>query len=87
MYVHAEDFEYDEYGEYGEHGKHEDIDNHGEYINHGECGEYDTGKHSVCIQHIQWYDRAEISEHGVTNTDDRHASRSWHHMRRRSRGA
>ena len=74
MYVHAEDFEHDE------HGKHE-------YINHGECGEYDTGKHSVCIQHIQWYDHAEISEHGVTNTDDRHASRSWHHMRRRSRGA
>ena len=74
MYVHAEDFEHDVYGEH-------------EYITHSECGEYNTGEHSGYFQHIQWCEYAEISEHDVTNTDDRHASRSWHHMRRRSRGA
>ena len=80
VYVHAEGYEHDRDGGYGEHGK--DIDNRGGYTNHGKCGEYVAGGHSVCIQLIQWYDHAEVSEHDGTYTDDKHASRSWHHLRR-----
>ena len=48
---------------------------HAECVNHAEYGEHeDVG----CVNHAH----AEIPEHGVTYTDDRHASRSWHHTRR-----
>ena len=83
VYMHAEGYEHNRDGGYGGHGKHKDVDNRA----HGKCGEYVAGVHSVCIQLIQWYNHAEVSEHDVTNTDDRHASRSWRHLRRSSRGA
>ena len=44
------------------------------YIARSECGEYNTGERGGYFRHIQWCEYAEISDHNVTNTDDRHVS-------------
>ena len=59
VYVHAEGYEHER---------------DGGYTNHGKCGEYVAGGHSVCIQLIRWYGRAEVPGHNGICTDDKHAS-------------
>ena len=54
----------------------------GWYTIHDESGEYVTGGRSVRIQLIQWDNHAEVPGHNGIYTDDKHASRSWHHLRR-----